>query len=208
MPAVVRIHMAAFPHAALTSFGEAVLLRYYHWQLTGPHDRSAVGLEDDRELVGFCFAGLFRGSMAGFLRNNRGRLARHMLLHPSLLFNSIVRQRLKSGLAILNPLRAKRRPSGSHSRPKSYGILAIAVHPRWQGLGAGKLLMEDAEARARKAGFHQMHLSVDTINQQAIRFYERLGWQRVVEHGGEWHGYMERPLRAAATDPMLSRMDS
>ena len=41
-----------------------------------------------------------------------------------------------------------------------------------------------------------MNLSVSTRNHQAIAFYERLGWQKVVEGG--WKGQMVKGLGAGS----------
>ena len=77
---------------------------------------------------------------------------------------------------------------------RQFGILAIAVHPDFQGLGVGQALMAHAESVARIQQFPQMQLSVAPDNQQAVRFYERLGWQRIVKPGHEWKGDMIKPL--------------
>lgn len=178
--------------------GHGAVRRYYEWQLFGPHDKSAVAAECDGVLAGFCFAGIFRGSFAGFLQKNRMYLAGAILVRPWLVFHEIVRNRIGSALKVLNPFRAKKPAGESPKRKvKSYGILAIAVDPRIQGAGAGKRLMEDCEARAIKAGFPQLHLTVDPKNQQAVGFYERLGWKRVAFNNQDWQGYMEKPLQPA-----------
>ena len=49
----------------------------------------------------------------------------------------------------------------------------MLVLPEWQGRGIGRLLMQ--AMLQRYAGFHQMMLTADG---DAIRFYERLGFER------------------------------
>jgi [ribosomal protein S18]-alanine N-acetyltransferase len=55
--------------------------------------------------------------------------------------------------------------------------LDVAAECRQQGLG--RRLMREAEARASAAGVRGMQLHVFTGNAGAIRFYERLGYERI-----------------------------
>ena len=149
-------------------------------------------------MAGFCFGGIFRGAMSGFLQKNRTYLALRVLTHPWLAFNPLFRDRLVTGLKVL---RRFSKPQSSPaqavqaSKPKkrSFGILSIAVNPNFQGQGVGKLLMLESEKIARADGFEEMNLSVSTENHQAIGFYEGLGWQKVARDGS-WHGEMVKPL--------------
>jgi ribosomal protein S18 acetylase RimI-like enzyme len=193
LDAVAKVHCAAFPGSAITALGPQVARRYYAWLLLGPHDAVAIGAESDSQLAGFCFGGIFRGSMAGFLQRNRALLFRKLLLRPWLLGNELIRSRIRMGLKSL--LRRRRRgvPSGLPGCAPSFGILSIAVDPRRQGKGAGKSLIAYCEASARQRGFEQMHLTVEPENRQAIAFYERLGWQRALE-AGVWKGRMIKRL--------------
>ncbi len=194
LPTVARIHVAAFPTSALTSLGQGAVERYYAWQLLGPHQCAASGVEAGDRLVGFCFSGIFHGSLSGFLRRNRAYLAFLLLCRPWLLGNEIVLARARSALQILTRGKKKSSSTAAKDTVKSYGILAIAVDPTHQGSGAGKALMRHCEALAQKAGFTQMHLTVNPDNGQAIGFYERGGWMRVIEEGA-WKGFMRKPLQ-------------
>ena len=53
--------------------------------------------------------------------------------------------------------------------------------------------MQEAESIARNKGFEKMNLSVSKENRRAIAFYEKLGWERVIE-GGEWKGRFTKSL--------------
>jgi len=188
---VAALHLAAFPRSALTNLGGEAVRRYYEWLLGGPHDRSAMGAFHQGELVAFLFGGTFKGAMTGFLHRHRWYLARHVATHPWLVFTPIVRSRI--GLA-LRLLERRRRPQAPPpASPPTYGVLAIAVSPRWQGLGAGRLLMQCAEADARARGFDRIQLTVSAWNKQAIEFYLRGGWTKVL-HDGAWSGLMIKPL--------------
>jgi ribosomal protein S18 acetylase RimI-like enzyme len=59
--------------------------------------------------------------------------------------------------------------------------LAIAVVPSARGRGIGKALLEALLARARAAGHQAISLSVDKLNDGAIRLYEQHGFRRVAE---------------------------
>jgi ribosomal protein S18 acetylase RimI-like enzyme len=192
---VAAVHMTAFPESALTMLGTEAVRRYYEWQLVGPHDVVALSALIDSELVGFCFGGIFRGAMSGFVRKNRRFLIGHVLAHPYLMRNPIFRDRLAAGARVL---RSRSQPKGPAPRPPSqrlnhFGILAIAVHPGRQGLGIGKLLMAEAEHAARRQGFREMGLTVNPGNQQAVEFYERLNWTRFSKDS-VWSGEMKKSL--------------
>lgn len=194
LAAVAQIHCLAFPSGALTALGSDIVTRYYEWQLTGPHDALALGVYAQGTVVGFCFAGVFWDATSGFLRQNKAALAWHLLRRPWLIANPIVRDRLVAGVRILRrfPRPTKQEPGG-RTRTRNFGVLAIAVHPQWAGKGYGKLLMDHAEASARDHGFSQMVLTVDPLNQRAVRFYEGLGWKKTPQEG-KWTGAMHKPI--------------
>jgi ribosomal protein S18 acetylase RimI-like enzyme len=194
------LHLRAFPDSALTALGPESVRRYYEWQLTGPHETTALGVWHDGALAGFCFGGLFRGAMSGFLRQNRLHLALRVATHPWLLANPLFRERLTSGLRILRRFsRPPAPPSPAAPKPRRFGILSIAVDPRLHGHGLGKRLMQAAELRAREQAFPEMQLTVAPENQQAIRFYESLGWRKHPA-GAEWTGEMRKTLSDAQDD--------
>lgn len=191
LPAVVAIHQRAFADSAITAFGPEAIRRYYRWLLEGPHDAALTGAWLGERLVAFCAAGVFRGAMNGFLRANRRYLALHVATHPRLLLSPLVRDRVKTALAIT--LRFSRlRPAAPATASPSFGVLSIATDPDVRA-GAGRALMHEAEARARREGKPRMILTVHPDNTHAVRFYEQLGWTRLDE-GGRWQGAMEKRL--------------
>jgi ribosomal protein S18 acetylase RimI-like enzyme len=198
LQATSQTHLLAFPESALTALGWEAVRRYYEWQLNGPHDVSALAAYRGNEMAGFCFGGIFRGAMSGFLQKNRNYLALRVITHPWLALNPLFRDRLATSLKILRRF-SKPRPSSAQAvqankpRKKSFGILSIAVNPNFQGQGVGKLLMLESEKIARQGSFEEMNLSVSTQNHQAIRFYEGLGWRKVSREGS-WHGEMIKPF--------------
>lgn len=197
LPAVSAVHMAAFPDSALTMLGAEAVHRYYEWQLTSQSEATAIGGFADGQVVGFCFGGIFRGAMSGFLRQNRMFLIWRLASHPWLAGNPIVRERLKYGAHILKRLMKPKEavvslPKTSVAVP--FGILSIATHPHSQGLGVGKLLMKEIENVARQRDFREMFLTVHPDNHQAITFYESLGWEKMPNNGA-WEGGMKKYLQ-------------
>ncbi len=200
LSSLTRIHLLAFPKSAMTQLGTEVVYRYYDWLVNGPHPEAVrIGLFANEDMLGFCFGGRFRGATGGFVRDNRYFLMWRVVTHPWLILNPFFRDRVKVGFSILRRLR-KPKPakgvSGQVLAIPSFGILAIATHPTYQGQGVGHQLMDAAEGEARQKGFRQMHLTVHPDNHQAVRFYERLGWQRR-DTEGVWQGVMEKHLSSS-----------
>jgi GNAT superfamily N-acetyltransferase len=65
---------------------------------------------------------------------------------------------------------------GSHSEEDVGELYAIYVHPTSWGTGAGRLLIERAEASLRDSGFPSALLWVLAGNERAERFYRIAGW--------------------------------
>ena len=198
---IAEIHRASFADRALSQLGRAAIKRYYQWLITGfPNNYHLCASLDDGQISGFCFAGVYAGSFSGFLKQNRGFLMGNVLIRPWLIFNPIVRE--QSTLAIKTLLKQfkninKIRPSNQNKKEKvgksrkSFGILAIAVNPSFQQQGVGQILMATTETKALAEGYKQMHLSVHPDNIPAIRFYEKLGWQKNPP-GENWSGKMTK----------------
>lgn len=53
--------------------------------------------------------------------------------------------------------------------------------------------MEYAERSAVERGFSKMGLTVHPSNSRAVRFYEKMGWQRNLTDG-QWTGSMSKTL--------------
>lgn len=60
-----------------------------------------------------------------------------------------------------------------------YFINNVAVFPKYQGDGVGKILMNLAEKRAEESGFTKCALTVEIENERAVDMYEHLGYQIV-----------------------------
>jgi len=193
LPLVAKVHARAFPKSALTCLGSEAIRRYYEWQLHGPHEHHFIAVFSKENLAGFAVGGRARGALAGFVSKNKWFLTTRVLLQPRLVFSERGRKALNSGLQALRRLRLQSEtpPIRSVESRRSFGILAIAVDPSYQGKGVGVQLMERFEEVAREHHFTCMHLNVSVNNTQAIRFYEKLGWTRSGS-SAIWSGLMEK----------------
>ena len=73
----------------------------------------------------------------------------------------------------------------------------IAVLPEYQGKGQGRILIEFAEAEARRRGFQEIHLYTHALMTENIALYRRIGFvetHRVSEKGYD-RVYMTKPLQ-------------
>jgi ribosomal protein S18 acetylase RimI-like enzyme len=103
------------------------------------------------------------------------------------------RERLCAGVRHLFRRHRKRQQPCDLVAPASFGILALAVHPAFQGLGVGKRLMRHMEQSARVKGFVEMNLTVNPDNVRGIGFYTEQHWARVFDNG-HWTGSMKKQL--------------
>jgi ribosomal-protein-alanine N-acetyltransferase len=64
------------------------------------------------------------------------------------------------------------------TRRRGY-VVTLDVAEAWRRRGLAGMLMQEVETRTFAAGAHWMELHVFTGNEAAIRFYERLGYERI-----------------------------
>jgi ribosomal protein S18 acetylase RimI-like enzyme len=202
---VTRVHLLAFPESALSRLGRVTVARYYAWQFQGPNDLYATGLFDEGEgtLLGYCFGGVFRDSLSGFMRRNLFLIGSRLLLRPWLLSDPMFQDRFATGLFVLRKRKGPSAPAASAQTPRKpyHNILALAVDPAQTKRGLGKQLMADQERRALDHRFQEMRLSVALHNTGAIAFYERLGYRKDIQDPTRgWQGKMVKPL-APAPEP-------
>jgi ribosomal protein S18 acetylase RimI-like enzyme len=199
LPASALIHVEAFPHAAISQLGVAVAERY-HASLLGRADVHALAAFTAGRLAGFCFGGTARDVEGSFLRENLWFIGREIARQPALLGQPCIRERIGAGMRFLLPRASAAAPENAaagaprETPPPSFTVLYLAVHPDVEGRGVARELLEAAEGIARARGFAQMDLSVYLDNTRAIAFYERNGWQRLIQDGA-WQGFMFKPLR-------------
>ncbi|MEQ1761673.1 MAG: GNAT family N-acetyltransferase [Pyrinomonadaceae bacterium] len=197
LPKIAAVHMSSFPDSALTKLGASIVERYYLWHLTGPHKRVvATGAFIGDECVGFSFSGIFNGSVSGFIKKNKISLIKGVLMNPQHMLDPIYLGRIRTGVKLLRRFSA-RNPIAScrhKSETVHYGIVSIAVSRDHQKEGIGQILILDAQEQAIKFGHQMICLTVNPENEQAIRFYEKQNWQKMLQNG-LWKGAMIKDLR-------------
>ena len=72
----------------------------------------------------------------------------------------------------------------------------VAVHPSFQGTGAGRALLEHAEARALLQGFDSIYLYTHELMSENLDLYERIGYAEYERraHGDGHLVYLRKPL--------------
>lgn len=80
-------------------------------------------------------------------------------------------------------------------------LLNLCVHPEFQRMGYGRLLLEQAMALARSRGCHAMFLEVRPSNARAGQLYTRAGFKPV----GERPAYY--PAHDGREDAVVMRLD-
>ena len=53
----------------------------------------------------------------------------------------------------------------------------LAVSPKYQNKGYGRLMMEELSERYRNLNVHKVHLFIEKYNEGVINFYKKLGWE-------------------------------
>ncbi|HAL71416.1 MAG TPA: N-acetyltransferase [Verrucomicrobiales bacterium] len=66
-------------------------------------------------------------------------------------------------------------------QPQEPGICELRkmyLHPHYRGLGIGKTLLQHALSRATALGFSEVRLETAAVLKEAVRMYEKAGFQR------------------------------
>jgi ribosomal protein S18 acetylase RimI-like enzyme len=207
LPSVARVHVLAFPNAAVSRLGQEAVRRFYATLMAGPPGTHGFGAFVNGQLAGYCFIGVRHELEPRFLRRNAVYLGWQLATHPWLLTYPLFRDRIGTAWRIVKRPFARRTPIALTARGDSVpesggisrGIQYLVVAPEFHGKGLGEKLLLAGELYARDQGFTQIELSVFTDNHRAIRFYERMGWRRVPATG-EWNGLMAKSLAPVKGD--------
>lgn len=62
-----------------------------------------------------------------------------------------------------------------------YHVSMLSVVPEFQRKGVGQALLEEAENKAKVAGYDKISLTVDQTNYKANALYEKLGYEKIGE---------------------------
>jgi ribosomal protein S18 acetylase RimI-like enzyme len=177
LEAIAEIHIAAFPNSLLTQFGVDAVVRNYRAHFESQGLVRAGGAAISGKLVGLYIA-VCDDTPRRFIRLRSSFLVRQAVRSPGLWCSKQLwshagfrlRQAVISLLALGVPANVR--------QISRFRIMVLAIHPEYQGLGLGSMLIADAEHAARGFGAKGMYLGVNKSNARAIRFYERNGWRR------------------------------
>jgi ribosomal protein S18 acetylase RimI-like enzyme len=171
---VARLHMNALPTPFAGRSGEA-LLRIYYRSVTA--EQGAVGyvaVNSGAQVIGFV-CGVW----------NPGQLRRHMVSHYglALLWWGSGQLLQKPQFLASVPGRLRRAPDDAPARESvhepGYELRPIVVAETARGSGAARMLVETLLQDARKRGFKEMYLYVETENLAARKFYAKAGFAEV-----------------------------
>jgi ribosomal protein S18 acetylase RimI-like enzyme len=171
-------------------------LRHYHraWIDTGDAIALAATDEDGR-VVGFLLgalrpAGHFRTMVRRHGADLAGALVLAALARPRLAWELFTTRLLRYARGLLRMAwssvtgrRAVRdAPAPTVVPSRRIGeVTHVLVRPDLQGSGAGRALLVEAEAAARRAGVEELVLVTPPDLAGAVGFYEHMGWQRAGE---------------------------
>ena len=191
------IHIKAFQSSLLTKLGFRVVSKYYLWQLLNENEVYPMLVENENnEILGYCFGGVFKAALVGFIMHNKFIILKSILLKPSIVFNWSNIIKIKDAIFTIllkKLLPLKHKNLENNEKIQYFGILAIAITPEFKRQGIGKLLIDDFESTAKKKGFNNLRLSVDVENLAAINFYEKLGWEKF-QKNNMWDGLMVKAI--------------
>jgi ribosomal protein S18 acetylase RimI-like enzyme len=185
VPQVARIRLRSFSasDSAITLLGYKPTCRYLRWLIQDRGTLAAVCVENDGKIAGFLIGcDPTAQQQAKFAKEHFLFLAVSVLRAPLVVFKPFVRNKIiwtiQKRLSLKSLEIEEKNPA---LRPKSFRVLDLAVDPACQGIGIGKILMDEAERIARAMGLTHISCSARLNNSQAIKFYEKQGYKRVCE---------------------------
>jgi ribosomal protein S18 acetylase RimI-like enzyme len=168
IPAVTEIHLKAFNDFFLSQLGEKFLTIYYKCFLDCPTGFGVGIFSDDNILLGFS---VVTTQAKGF--NKRlfvSNFYPFFKIGTKLAFT-------KPGALIRLMKNMTKRANVNFDDGEYAELFSIGVDPGKQGLGIGKMLLEDTEALAVEEGCTRITLTTDYCNNEnVINFYTNMGY--------------------------------
>lgn len=158
---IVNIHMLSFKDNFLTKFGDSFLSNFYKFILCKPGNFGYLVKYND-EFVGFVVGANSNFSIyKNILKNAKNYiLIMKIFFNKPSLFFSFVQKLFYSPNFIYNN--------------NSIILLSICVHPNFQNLGLGSILIDIFEKSAKENGYKYIYLTTDSIENDTVnKFYKK-----------------------------------
>jgi ribosomal protein S18 acetylase RimI-like enzyme len=168
IPEVTEIHIKAFRDFFLSQLGEKFLNLYYRSFLEDPTGFGTGIFSDDKKLLGFS---VVTTRSKGFNKNL-------FFSNLYLFFIAGIRLAFTSPSALIRLMKNMTKRANINSDDGDYAeLFSIGVDPDKQGLGIGKMLLEDTEQLAIEEGCSRITLTTDFFNnEKVINFYINMGY--------------------------------
>ena len=166
---VCMLHRIAYLEDHFSSnFSDDMLKKYYLELIKGNEQFCLVAFEPGGQAVGFVISGLnLNNNVKKFVNQNVFAISKITIFNPKFIYPKI-----RSLFT--------RFSKESWQSKAVYRVLSIAVNPKFQGGGIGRLILKEIEARYKRNTIHKYGLSVKKSNEKATAFYLKLGFN--LEH--------------------------
>lgn len=192
---IAQCHIKAFSTSVTSKLGVKVVASMLQWYLSAPN-KFLYYIEEDGKVTGYCGGFLNNGTDAygsgsGMTQFGFSSSVKAFIRKPWLLFHPEVRNKYpfiftnlmrKLGLKKDRPMNTKPTSETIINQPLTAGLVVIGILPNLQQKGLGTLLQQEFERKAKEMGAQRLQLSVRKQNIQAIKSYQRNGYN-VSEEG-------------------------
>jgi ribosomal protein S18 acetylase RimI-like enzyme len=176
---LVRLHELVFEVYIGVRLGKFYIRSMFEWYISENEKYSiCLSAKSDHRIVGYVI-----GAPLGYSKNLSLRLLLPALYgavkNPSLMFSSKTVSQIYTRLASM----LNREPLANELPTPIISLVGLGVVPEARGKGVGKLLVNSFHELASQQNYQSIRLSVYKENNDAIRFYQGLGW-KVYDHPG------------------------
>jgi len=166
---IVKIHLDGFKGFFLSFLGPRFLRLLYTCVASDENGILLVAYVDEK-IAGFVCGVIDQES---FYK----KLLRTKIFHFA---RASLAASIKKPAIIMRLLRALKRPKDATKMSTKTYLMSICVHPDYQGLGLGKMLIQDFCVELIKRGTRSFCLTTDRYNNDSVNeFYQRLGFRLV-----------------------------